>query len=88
MKMNIDQTVATYRAAIDPSAGPGEGADWWAAVQIEIEVVISAPSTAAAAMIISWWHHDWSQISDTANKAAGRIRRAAKNLKMDQKRCP
>ncbi len=69
---------ALYRAAIDAQAKDGEGEAWWSDVAVELVEVISAPSIAAAASVIAWWHHDWTCVSDTPQAAASRIRHAAR----------
>jgi hypothetical protein len=66
-----------YRRAIDQSAHAGEGAAWWAEVQAELEAVIAAPTTAAAAGVIAWWHQVCRDVGDTPARAASRIRRQA-----------
>ncbi|MFJ4291314.1 hypothetical protein ACIP1U_16245 [Cupriavidus sp. NPDC089707] len=76
--MPLEAVKAIYRRAIDPKASDGEGEAWWAAVAAEVVAVAGAENTAEAAAIIAWWHHDWSQIGDTPNAAAARIRRAAR----------
>lgn len=82
MDIPLDTVKAIYRRAIDAKATDGEGAAWWAAVASEVVAVIRAEDTAVAATVISWWHHDWSQVGDTAKAAASRIRRAARALKV------
>lgn len=52
--MTRDQAMLIYQRAIDETAGAGEGAAWWANVQAELEAVITAPTTAAAADVIAW----------------------------------
>lgn len=53
MQLTLDQTMLINRRAIDKSASAGEGAAWWANVQTEMEAVIAAPTTAAAANVIA-----------------------------------
>jgi hypothetical protein len=69
-----------YQRAIDKTSGPGEGATWWEEVHDELEAVIAAPSTAAAATLIAWWHQVWNDVGDTPVRAASRIRRHAANV--------
>lgn len=45
-----------YQSAIDSTAGVGEGPAWWTEVQVEMEAMIAAPTSAAAADIIAWRH--------------------------------
>lgn len=78
--LTIDRAKLIYRAAIDPLASDREGDSWWAEVHRELDQVLGAASTAEAAKIIAWWHHDWSTVSDTAEAAAQRIRTAARAL--------
>lgn len=44
-----------YQRAIDKKAGAGEGSAWCAEVRAELEAVIEAPTTAAAAGVIAWF---------------------------------
>lgn len=67
---------AIYRQAIDPSASDGEGDAWWSEVGAELSGVLAARTLSEAAAIITWWHHDWSSVGDTARAAAKRIRSA------------
>ena len=48
------------------------------AVRDELQAVVAASRIAEASDVISWWHHDWSMVSDTATVAAKRIRSAAR----------
>jgi hypothetical protein len=80
MNVTLDTAKAIYRRAIDEKARDSEGLDWWAAVTAEVAAVIHADSLAAAAKVIDWWHHDWSQVGDSAKAAAKRIRHAARVL--------
>lgn len=80
--MTNDQAMQLYRASIDPLASTREGPDWWAEVKAELEQVITAKSASAGALVIEWWHHDWSMVSDRAIDASRRIRRHAKLLKV------
>lgn len=57
--------------------GAEQGAQWWADVSAELDAVIAAPDSAAAAGIIAWWHHDWSMVGQTPKRVAGRIRHQA-----------
>lgn len=72
------QAKAIYRQAIDATARDSEGAAWWSAVRAEIGRVVAARSTADAAQVIAWWHHDWSTVGDSPKAAAKRIRLAAR----------
>jgi hypothetical protein len=75
--MRQDQAMQIYQRAVDPTMGAEQGEQWWAVVSAELEAVIAAPDSAAAAGIIAWWHHDWSMVSQTPKRVAGRIRRQA-----------
>lgn len=86
MRLSRDQAMLIYQRAIDRSAGDGEGAAWWTEVQVELEAVIAAPSAAAAADIIAWWHQVWKDVGDTPARAAGRIRRYAASVLGTQRR--
>lgn len=79
-QLTIDQAKAVYREAIDSTARDSEGHDWWDSVRVEIQKVVNAANAAEAAEVIKWWHHDWSCVSDTARKAAGRIRKEARRV--------
>ena len=78
--LNRDQAILIYQRAIDKSVDAGEGVAWWAEVQAELEAVIAAPSAAAAANVIAWWHQVWKDVGDTPVRAAGRIRRHAASV--------
>lgn len=65
-----------YQRAIDRTAG-AEGAPWWAEVQAELEAVIAAPTSIAAADLIAWWHQVRKDVGDTPARAASCIRRHA-----------
>ncbi|WP_244255687.1 hypothetical protein [Burkholderia vietnamiensis] len=80
MDITLDTAKAIYRRAIDSTASDREGVAWWSTVAAELVDVICAESVAAAAAVIAWWHHDWSEVGDTPKAAAGRIRRAAREL--------
>jgi hypothetical protein len=80
MQITLDQAMMIYQRAIDSMAGAGEGAAWWAEVQAELEAVIAAPTTGAAAGVIDWWHQVWKDVGDTPARAAGRIRRHAASV--------
>jgi len=80
MSMAPEQAMLIYQRAIDPTVGPGEGANWWGQVQREIEAVVAAPSAAAAAGVIAWWHQVWRDVGDTPVRAAGRIRTQARRV--------
>lgn len=80
--MSVDLAIvkSIYRQAIDSGAHDAEGEAWWAEVAAEMQAVIDAPSIAAAAQVIAWWHHDWASVGDTAACAARRMRSAASRL--------
>lgn len=80
MQMTLDQAILIYQRAIDKSIGAGEGVNWWSNVRAELEAVIAAPNTSAAAEVIAWWHQVWSDVGDTPARAASRIRRQAANV--------
>lgn len=80
MRLSRDQAMLIYQCAIDRLAGADEDAAWWTEVQVELEAVIAAPSAAAAADIIAWWHQVWKDVGDTPARAAGRIRRHAASV--------
>jgi hypothetical protein len=75
-----DQAIQIYQSAVDPTMGAEQGAQWWADVSAELDAVIAAPDNAAAAGIITWWHHDWSMVGQTPKRVAGRIRRQAERM--------
>lgn len=75
--LTIEEVKTIYRQAIDPGAHDLWGEDWWSAVAEEVVLVVSAPSAAAGAKAIEWWHWNWSQVGDSAIEAARRLRRAA-----------
>ncbi|NOV27808.1 MULTISPECIES: hypothetical protein [Cupriavidus] len=79
MIIPLETAKAIYRRAIDPRASDHEGEAWWAAVADEVNMVVSAKDAASASAVISWWHHDWSQVADSPRAAAARIRRAARS---------
>ncbi|MDN7429103.1 hypothetical protein [Burkholderia sp. AU45388] len=81
MQITLDTAKAVYRKAIDPCASDGEGSAWWNEVADEVRDVIAARSLADAAAVIAWWHHDWTEVSDTSRDAARRIREAARALR-------
>ena len=78
----MDQAISIYKEAIDQAASTGEGLEWWQEVFAEMRAVVAAPTIRAAAGVIAWWKSDyeWKQIGDTPARAAGRIRRVAKNV--------
>lgn len=80
MQITLDQAMLIYQRAIDKSADIGGGAAWWANVQAELEAVIAALTTAAAAGVIGWWHQVWKNVGDTPARAASRIRRHAASV--------
>jgi hypothetical protein len=75
--MRQDQAIQIYQGAVDPTMDAEQGAQWWEDVSAELDAVIAAPDSAAAASIIAWWHHDWSMVGQTPKRVAGRIRRQA-----------
>ncbi|MBF5008723.1 hypothetical protein [Burkholderia pseudomultivorans] len=81
MQITLDTAKAVYRKAIDPRVSDGEGVAWWDEVADEVRDVIAARSLADAAAVIEWWHHDWTEVSDTSRDAARRIREAARALR-------
>ncbi|WP_176091174.1 hypothetical protein [Burkholderia ambifaria] len=81
MQITLDTAKAVYRKAVDPRASDGEGAAWWDEVADEVRDVIAARSLADAAAVIEWWHHDWTEASDTPRDAARRIQEAARALR-------
>lgn len=80
MHLTLDQAMLIYQRAIDSSVGAGEDAAWWTEVQAELEAVIAAPTPAAAADVIAWWHQVWKDVGDTPARAASRIRRHAASV--------
>lgn len=80
MIVTLYKAKAIYRRATDENARDSEGLDWWAAVAAKTAAAIHAGSIAAAATVIDWWHHNWSQVGDTAKAAAKRTRHAARAL--------
>ena len=80
MQLTIDQTMTIYQRAIDKTAGADEGEAWWSEVQTELEAVIAAPTTAAAAAVIASWHRIWKEVNDTPARASSRIRTQAARL--------
>jgi len=74
--LSLDQAKAVYRQAVDAGARDTEGEDWWTNVHREMQAVAAAANLADAAAVISWWHHDWTMVGDTARGAARRIRTA------------
>jgi len=80
MQLTPNQAMLIYQRAIDKKAGAGEGSAWWAEVRAELEAVIEALTTAAAAGVIAWWHQVWKDVGDTTARAASRIRRHASSV--------
>ncbi|WP_223997739.1 hypothetical protein [Burkholderia gladioli] len=78
MQITLDTAKSVYRKAMDPCAS--DGVAWWDEVADEVRDVIAARSLADAAAVIPWWHHDWTEVSDTSRDAARRIREAARAL--------
>ena len=81
-ELSLQDAKTLYRTAIDARARDTEGAHWWEAVRSEISAVIAAPSVHAAAAVIAWWHADWSQVADSPRGAAGRLRKAARSVRL------
>lgn len=87
--MKMDKAMTIYCGAIDPTATAAEGPEWWLEVQAEMELVMAAPTKAAAATVFARWksEHDWAQFGDSPVRAAGSIRKMAKTvLKCSEKR--
>ncbi|MEB2500790.1 hypothetical protein [Burkholderia cenocepacia] len=82
MQITLDMAKAIYREAIDPSAGDTEGSAWWEEVADEVREVVAARTIGIAAELIAWWHHDWTCINDTPQRAASRIRNAARRTRL------
>jgi hypothetical protein len=80
--LSLEDAKAVYRLAIDSRAHDAEGEAWWLEVQSEVAQVLAAPSIGRAASVVEWWHHDWSVVNDSAGAAAGRIRAAARRLRI------
>ncbi|KVV07442.1 hypothetical protein [Burkholderia ubonensis] len=78
MNITLDAAKAIYRSAIDPRASDRESAEWWDEVADEVRDVVAARTVDEAAIVIAWWHRDWSLGSDTPRAPAMRIRRAAR----------
>ena len=76
--LTLEHAKAIYRAAVDGQASDAASTEWWAAVHTELGQVLAARSAAQAALVIAWWHHDWTTVGDTAKAAAQRIRAAAR----------
>jgi hypothetical protein len=81
MQITLYTAKAIYSKAIDPCASDAEGAAWWDEVADEVRDVIAARSLSEAATVIDWWHHDWTEVSDTARDAFKRIREAGRALR-------
>ena len=77
-KDTLSTIKAIYRNAIDPRASDCEGSAWWSEVADEVRNVIAARTLGEAAALIEWWHHDWTEVSDTPRNAAKRIREASR----------
>jgi len=82
--LTIEMATAIYEASI----GSCKYADdnWLSMVRAELGQVIAARTANKAALVISWWHNDWSMVGDTAIDAAKRIRAAAQNMKVRRTR--
>lgn len=80
MQLTLDQAMMIYQPAIDSTGGAGEGPAWWTEVQAEMEAVIAAPTSAAVADIIAWWHQVWKDVGEKPARAAVRIRRHAASV--------
>lgn len=74
--LSLEQAKAVYRQAVDAGARDTEGEAWWTNVHREMQAVATAADLSEATAVISWWHHDWTMVGDTARSAARRIRRA------------
>jgi hypothetical protein len=81
MAIALDAAKAIYRQAVDPRASDGEGPAWWVEIADEVRDVVAARTLNEAAEVIQWWHHDWTEVSDTPRNAAKRIREAARALR-------
>ncbi|MCC8397324.1 hypothetical protein LJ656_32635 [Paraburkholderia sp. MMS20-SJTR3] len=81
MQITLDTAKEIYRHAIDPRASDGESSAWWDEVADEVRDVIAARSLGDAAAVIEWWHHDWTEVSDTPRDAAKRMREAGRALR-------
>lgn len=82
MQISLNTAKDIYRKAIDPRASNTEGAAWWDEVADEVRDVLAARTLDDAAALIEWWHHDWTEVSDTPRAAAKRIREAARALRL------
>lgn len=78
--MQREVAIQIYQNAVDPTVGPEQGEQWWDEVRFELDAVIAAPDTAAAADIIAWWHSDWSTVGQNPKRVVGLIRRQAARL--------
>lgn len=78
--MQQDQAIKIYQSAVDPTMGPEQGTQWWQDVTVELDAVIAATDTDAAAAVIAWWHHDWRVVGQTPKRVARRIRRVASKI--------
>ncbi|WP_321846937.1 hypothetical protein [Paraburkholderia bannensis] len=83
MQFTLDAAKAIYREAIDARASDVEGPAWWGEVADEMRDVIAARTLTDAAALIEWWHHDWTEVSDTPRAAAKRIREAARSVRFN-----
>lgn len=81
MQITLAVAKAIYRKAIDTRASDTEGPVWWRHVADEMHDVIAARTLADAEALIEWWHHDWTEVSDTPRAAAKRIREAAREIR-------
>ncbi len=79
--LTLNRAKAIYRDAIDARASDTEGDAWWHAVHLELQQVVQARTASEASVVISWWHHDWTVVGDTAIAAARRIRSSARQIK-------
>ena len=84
MSLDLATVKSIYRDAIDARAHDAEGDAWWLEVAAEVQAVVAAPTDAAAASVIVWWHNDWSTIRDTPFGAAQRMRAAAGRILVEQ----
>lgn len=83
MQITLDAAKMIYRKAIYSQARDVEGPAWWDEVADEMRDVIAARTLGDAAALIEWWHHDWTEVSDTPRAAAKRIREAARELRLN-----
>lgn len=80
--IDMGNTMLIYSMVVDPTITAAEGLDWWREVQLEMQAVLDAPTTVAAASLISWWmtEYEWRLRGDSPVRVAQRIRNKAKAL--------